>query len=172
MYLCKNGVGVMMKPLEQRDEHTFILRNVSVQDSGNYSCVYSPNKYILNNVRASGQKTVHIQVTDDPPDFREAEIFGPPHVKVGENIELKCIIFERSNSSDKRHMYLCKNGVGVRMEPLGKRDEYTFILKNVAVRDSGSYSCVYSLNKYSLNNVRASGQKTIQVQVTGKRCDL
>ncbi|KAI4903791.1 hypothetical protein NFI96_028861 [Prochilodus magdalenae] len=64
MYLCKNGVGVMTELLEQRDEHVFILRNVSVQDSGNYSCVYSVNKYSLNNVRASGQKTIQVQVTE------------------------------------------------------------------------------------------------------------
>ncbi|KAI4884895.1 hypothetical protein NFI96_008920 [Prochilodus magdalenae] len=210
MYLCKNGVGVMMKPLGKKDDHTFFLRNVLKQDSGNYSCVYSLNKYNLYNARASGRKSIQVQVagttqhpnelntdlhqlsdaflsatehpqmnlstneensnpvqiSDDPPDFWPAEIFGVPRVKVGENIELKCIIFERSNSSDKRHMYLCKNGVGVMMELLGKRDEHTFILKNVSVQDSGSYSCVYSPNKYSLNKVRASGHKTIQVQVT------
>ncbi|KAI4876471.1 hypothetical protein NFI96_017398 [Prochilodus magdalenae] len=64
MYLCKNGVGVKMGPLEQRDEHTFILRNVSKQDSGNYSCVYSRNKYALKKVRAPAQKSIQVQVTE------------------------------------------------------------------------------------------------------------
>ncbi|KAI4902627.1 hypothetical protein NFI96_008878 [Prochilodus magdalenae] len=104
--------------------------------------------------------------TDNPPDFQSAKIFANPHVEVGGNIKLKCHIFDGSKSSDHVYMYLCKNGVGVTMEPLGKRNEHTFILRNISVQDSGNYSCVYSLNKYSLNNVRASGQKTVQVQVT------
>ncbi|KAI4881894.1 hypothetical protein NFI96_031521 [Prochilodus magdalenae] len=64
MYLCKNGAGVWMELLEQSDEHTFILRNVSVWDSGNYSCVYSLNKYPLNKVSTSGHKTIQVKVTE------------------------------------------------------------------------------------------------------------
>ncbi|KAI4876469.1 hypothetical protein NFI96_017396, partial [Prochilodus magdalenae] len=182
MYLCKDGRGVMMEPLVNKDEYTFTLRKVTVQDSGSYSCVYSINKYPTKNVTASGQNSVYIHVTgiaktneqnsecvqlsDDPPDFRPAEIFGPPRVKVGGNIQLKCNSFDKSESSDNLHMYLCKNGVGVMMEPLGKKDDYTFILRNVSVQDSGNYSCVYSLTKYTLKNVSTSGHKTIQVQIT------
>ena len=65
-------------------------------------------------------------------------------------------------------MYLCKNGIGVMMEPLVKKDEHIFILRNVSVLDSGNYSCVYSFNKYSIRNVRASVYNTVQVQITGK----
>ena len=71
MYLFKNGVGVMMELLGERngdkDEHIFILRNVSVLDSGNYSCVYSLKKHPLKNMNASaikpGQKSIQVKVT-------------------------------------------------------------------------------------------------------------
>ncbi|KAI4888516.1 hypothetical protein NFI96_025440 [Prochilodus magdalenae] len=181
MYLCKDGGGVMMEPLVNKDEYTFTLTKVTVQDSGSYSCVYSINKFPTRNV-TSGQNSAYIHVTgiaktaeqnsdlvqlsDALPDFRPAKIFGNPLVKVGENIELKCIIFDKSKPSDRLHMYLCKNGVGVRMGPLEQSDEHTFILRNISEQDSGNYSCVYSPKKYTSNDVRASGQKTIQVQVT------
>ncbi|KAI4894827.1 hypothetical protein NFI96_005975 [Prochilodus magdalenae] len=65
MYLYKNGVGVKMGLLGQKDEHTFILRNVSVLDSGNYSCVYSLTKHLPGNVRTPGHKSIQVQVTDE-----------------------------------------------------------------------------------------------------------
>ncbi|KAG9275851.1 alpha-1B-glycoprotein-like [Astyanax mexicanus] len=65
-------------------------------------------------------------------------------------------------------MYLCKNGVGVEMGPIGQIGEYVFIIKNISELDSGSYSCVYSSKKYPVANVSASRQKTIHVKVTGK----
>ena len=63
MYLCRNGAGVMMELLKDKDEHTFILRNVSLLDSGNYSCVYSLNKHPPNYVRTSGHDSIQVYVT-------------------------------------------------------------------------------------------------------------
>ncbi|XP_036441616.1 uncharacterized protein LOC118818463 isoform X2 [Colossoma macropomum] len=100
------------------------------------------------------------QTKDDHPVFQPADIFVSPTVKAGDNVTLKCSIFDKSVSGDQLHMYLCKNGVGLMMEPLGKKDEHVFILRNVSVLDSGKYSCVYSIDKYPLNDVSTSGQKS------------
>ncbi|KAL7878413.1 hypothetical protein AOLI_G00093870 [Acnodon oligacanthus] len=156
----------MMEPLVNKDEHTFILRNVSVLDSGNYSCVYSFNKYSIRNVRASDYNSVQVQVTDDAPDFQPADIFGNTTVKAGEDIQLKCSMFGKRKSGDI-HIYLCKNGVGIMMEPLHNRYQYTFILRNASVLDSGNYSCVSSFCKHPPKDVAASEHNSIQVQVTG-----
>ncbi|XP_049335942.1 uncharacterized protein LOC111193399 isoform X1 [Astyanax mexicanus] len=206
MFLCRNGVGVMMRLLGRKGEYTFIIKNVSELDSGNYSCVYSLNRYNLEEVKSSGLNSIHVQVTDissttttpAPPStirtkrrtsenvktsrktsvhaqvpgnasvFQTAEIFvSSRSVKVGEMIRFKCSVFEESDSSDQMNMFLCRNGVGVMMRLLGRKGEYTFIIKNVSELDSGNYSCVYSLNRYNLEEVKSSGLNSIHVQVTG-----
>ncbi|XP_036441330.1 uncharacterized protein LOC118818232 isoform X2 [Colossoma macropomum] len=108
-----------------------------------------------------------ISVSPTKADIWPAEIFGSTAVKAGGDIQLKCIIFDKMDYFNQVNMYLCKNGVGVRMELLVNEKEHGFILRNVSVLDSGNYSCVYSLNKYPLRNLRALEQNSIQVQVTG-----
>ncbi|XP_049335962.1 uncharacterized protein LOC111193427 isoform X6 [Astyanax mexicanus] len=109
--------------------------------------------------------------TDGLDDFHPAEIYIKSRsstVKVEEFIAIKCAIPHQINSNDNFNMYLCKNGVGVKMGPTGQKGECDFILKTVSELDSGNYSCVYSSKKYPVANVSASGQKTIHVKVTGK----
>ncbi|KAL6478707.1 hypothetical protein MHYP_G00121400 [Metynnis hypsauchen] len=105
---------------------------------------------------------------DGHPDFWPAEILGSRTVKAGENMQLRCIDFDKKNK--QLHIYLLKNGAGVMMEPLRERHEHNFTVKKVSVLDSGNYSCVFSVTKYPVKNLNASvlkpGQKTIQVQVT------
>ncbi|KAG9275855.1 immunoglobulin superfamily member 1-like isoform X3, partial [Astyanax mexicanus] len=167
MFLCRNGVGVMMRLLGRKGEYTFIIKNVSELDSGNYSCVYSLNRYNLEEVKSSGLNSIHVQVTGNASVFQTAEIFvSSRSVKVGEMIRFKCSVFEESDSSDQMNMFLCRNGVGVMMRLLGRKGEYTFLIKNVSELDSGNYSCVYSLNRYNLEEVKSSGLNSIHVQVT------
>ena len=94
-------------------------------------------------------------------------------MKAGGDMQLKCVIVDKTESSSQILMYLCKNAVGIRIKALGNENQHIFILRNVSVLDSGNYSCVYSLKKHPLKNMNASaikpGQKSIQVKVTGKR---
>ncbi|KAI4883578.1 hypothetical protein NFI96_009970, partial [Prochilodus magdalenae] len=240
MYLCKNGVGLRMEPLEQRDEYTFILRNVSVQDSGNYSCVYSVNKYTRYNVSTSGHKTIQVKVTEDaslsvtehpqknlstseqnsdpvqlnvnriikqvtvmaadwPPKPSGGPLWTPSSLVIiaaaakSDGATVVSYVSRDRKTKSKQpaaqpvygkvqkkkkekayddsfieiHIYLCKDGVVVMMEPLVNKDEYTFTLRKVTVQDSGSYSCVYSINKYPTRNVTASGKNSVYIHVTG-----
>ncbi|KAI4883584.1 hypothetical protein NFI96_033204, partial [Prochilodus magdalenae] len=166
MYLCKNGVGVRMELLDNQLDHVFLLSNVSVLDSGTYTCVYSLNKQSLRNVSPRGNSSVHVQVTDDSSDTRPAHIVGDTAVKAGEKIELQCSISDREATTNQLHMYLCKDRAGVRMEMPGEDDSHTFILKNVTVLESGNYSCVYSFKEHPLDNVCISALQSIHVQVT------
>ncbi|KAL7878414.1 hypothetical protein AOLI_G00093880 [Acnodon oligacanthus] len=102
---------------------------------------------------------------DDPPDLQPAEIYGSSIVEAGSDVKMKCRTLDNSGLIKEGNMYLCKNGVGVMMEPPRSKDEHIFTLRNVSVLDSGNYSCVYSLKKYLPKIVRASGQRSIQLQV-------
>ncbi|KAI4902970.1 hypothetical protein NFI96_028028 [Prochilodus magdalenae] len=113
--------------------------------------------------------TISHSEADDPPHFWPADIIGSTTAKAGNDVLLKCNTFDRGVSNSEIHMYLCKDGVGVMMEPLVNKDEYTFTLRRVTVMDSGNYSCVYSIKKHLARNVTASGKNSVYVQVTGKR---
>ncbi|XP_053533835.1 uncharacterized protein LOC108261657 [Ictalurus punctatus] len=167
MYLCKNGVGERLELLVNKDEHTFTLRNISLRDSGTYSCVYSFTKYLPENVTGSGMNSIHVRVTGDALKIFPAQIFGPSTAKVGENVALTCSISNIQSSNTHVHMYLVKNGVGERLEPLGNKNEHTFTLRNISLLDSGTYSCVYSFTKYHPKNITGSGMNSIHVRVTG-----
>ncbi|KAL6478706.1 hypothetical protein MHYP_G00121390 [Metynnis hypsauchen] len=110
---------------------------------------------------------VYASSMQDGPKFWGAQIFGTSTVAAGNDLQLKCSNFEKKESSDQIHMYLCKDGVGVMMEPLGKKDDHVFTLRNFSVLDSANYSCVYSLNKYPPKEVNASGKNSVYVQVNG-----
>lgn len=62
MYLCKDGKGIRIAPLTGSAEVTFILDNVTHEDSGNYSCVYLDRKVHLREVNATDSSTTFIQV--------------------------------------------------------------------------------------------------------------
>ncbi|KAG9275854.1 hypothetical protein AMEX_G8090 [Astyanax mexicanus] len=187
MYLCRNGVGVMMEPQGKNREYTFNMRRVSVEDSGNYSCVYSINLHNLEDVKSSGGRTIHVRITDfasavntpappttsinsnadnSPPNFQPASIYGNTTGNTGDHMQFRCIIFDETGAHKDVFMYLCRNGVGVMMEPQGKNREYTFNMRRVSVEDSGNYSCVYSINLHNLEDVKSSGGRTIHVRIT------
>ncbi|XP_053357049.1 uncharacterized protein LOC128528294 isoform X2 [Clarias gariepinus] len=102
----------------------------------------------------------------DSLEIFPAQIFGPRTAKVGENLILKCSFSNIKISNTEAHVYLCKNGVGKRLDLLGNKDECTFTLRNIALRDSGNYSCMYSFTKYPPRNVTGYGINSIHVQVT------
>ncbi|XP_058243024.1 uncharacterized protein LOC131351597 isoform X2 [Hemibagrus wyckioides] len=168
MYLCKNGVGGRLELLRNKDEHVFILRNITLRDSENYSCVYSFKQYPTKNVRGSGENSIQVQVIGEALEIFPGHIFGASTAKSGENLMLKCSISHTHSTNRVIHMYLCKNGVGERLELLENKDEHAFILRNISSRDSGTYSCVYSFTKYYMKNVTGSGENSIHVQVTDK----
>ncbi|KAM9481695.1 uncharacterized protein Hap1MRO34_009409 [Clarias gariepinus] len=186
VYLCKNGVGERLDVLENKEEFIFTMRNISLRDSGNYSCMYSFTKYHPRKVTGYGNNSIHVQVTEYPEknitgsghnsnsdqksgdslEIFPAQIFGPRTAKVGENLILKCSFSNIKISNTEAHVYLCKNGVGKRLDLLGNKDECTFTLRNIALRDSGNYSCMYSFTKYPPRNVTGYGINSIHVQVT------
>ncbi|KAF5908678.1 immunoglobulin superfamily member 1-like isoform X2, partial [Clarias magur] len=95
-----------------------------------------------------------------------AQIFGPTTAKVGETLTLKCSFPNIQSTDTEVQVYLCKNGVGERLDLLAKNDEHIFNLRDVSLRDSGNYSCMYSFTKYPPRNVTGQRNNSIHVQVT------
>lgn len=62
MYLCKNGIGVSMKVAHYREHVQFRLTQVTREDSGNYSCIYSAKKLHPNNVSSANENYIFIDV--------------------------------------------------------------------------------------------------------------
>ncbi|XP_049335957.1 uncharacterized protein LOC111193391 [Astyanax mexicanus] len=103
---------------------------------------------------------------NSPPNFQPASIYGNTTGNTGGHMQFRCIIFDETGAHKDVVMYLCRNGVGVMMEPQGKNREYTFNMRRVSVEDSGNYSCVYSIERHPLEIVKSSGGRTIHVQIT------
>ncbi|XP_029577520.1 uncharacterized protein LOC115167329 isoform X2 [Salmo trutta] len=66
VYIYKNGVEMAMKVLEKgEDDAIFTMKDVTREDSGNYSCVYTRDKLLLDQVKSAGKNLVAICVYEE-----------------------------------------------------------------------------------------------------------
>lgn len=62
-YLCKNGVGIRIALLEEgEDDAIFDMKNVTREDSGNYSCVYTRDKPVPSHLKSTGENLIVFHV--------------------------------------------------------------------------------------------------------------
>ncbi|XP_045564866.1 uncharacterized protein isoform X2 [Salmo salar] len=96
-----------------------------------------------------------------------AMLFGSKsQVRKGDTIVLKCKISGIKRSWDKVHVYICKNGVGMKMKVLEKgAGDTIFTMKDVTRNDSGTYSCVYTRDKLAPSQVFSTGKDLVAIQV-------
>lgn len=87
------------------------------------------------------------------------------NVVEGNNVDIICVVLE-AKTHRNLHIYLCKNGIGVNMV-VAQQEEAHFRLTQVRKEDSGNYSCVYSINKYYINNVTSTNEKSSIIHITG-----
>ncbi|XP_064848311.1 uncharacterized protein LOC135558414 [Oncorhynchus masou masou] len=98
-----------------------------------------------------------------------AKIFGPSNVTEGVNVHFKCSITGIGGPEDKLNVYLCKNGVGIRIAKLEKgKDDAIFTMKDVTREDSGNYSCVYTRDKPVPSHLKSTGDNLIVFHVDGE----
>ncbi|XP_029578241.1 uncharacterized protein LOC115167740 [Salmo trutta] len=158
VYLCKNGVGIRMTVLEKgEDDTSFTMKDVTNEDSGNYSCVYTRDKLLLDQVKSTDEDLLVIQVYGEEKIF-PAKLYGPSNVTQGWTVDLKCITTGIPRNWDKVNVYLCKNGFGIRIAALEKGENDTiFTMKDVTREDSGNYICVYTRDKLIPSQVNSTG---------------
>nr|XP_029492849.1 uncharacterized protein LOC115111109 [Oncorhynchus nerka] len=98
-----------------------------------------------------------------------AKIFGPSNVTEGVNVHFKCSITGIRGPEDKVNVYLCKNGVGIRIAKLEKgENDAIFTMKDVTREDSGNYSCVYTRDKPVPSHLKSTGENLIVFHVDGE----
>ncbi|XP_051845596.1 immunoglobulin superfamily member 1-like isoform X2 [Antechinus flavipes] len=134
------------KSLEEKEIHfsqaNFFLKSPSVQDSGNYSCMYYET--FCPQVRSEASETLEVWVTDSLP---KPSLSARPSSKVtsGDNITLLC-----QGPSRGVEFALYKDGeempVSTR-EPTQQGAEFPFI--HVNINQTGKYRCSYLLGRES-----------------------
>lgn len=63
VYLCKDGKAIDMKNLPNRQDITFKIERIEMNNSGNYSCLFSEKLLEITKVMGYGQNTIFINVT-------------------------------------------------------------------------------------------------------------
>ncbi|XP_043849971.1 T-cell-interacting, activating receptor on myeloid cells protein 1-like [Dromiciops gliroides] len=137
--LLKDGA---VEPLQEKDLHftqaDFSLKSLRVQDSGNYSCIYSESS--SPEVKSEPSDSLEIWVTDALPK-PSLSAWPSPVVASGGNVTLLC----RGPSRGVRFA-LYKEGeetpVGT-SEPT--QDGAEFPLVHVSINQTGKYRCSYLL---------------------------
>ncbi|XP_048825456.1 uncharacterized protein LOC125704153 [Brienomyrus brachyistius] len=110
----------------------------------------------------------NMMLTHTTDDIHPAKIFMKQVSTVGGEVEVICSTYGfRKDPSELVHIYLCKNGIGVRRQLENKYFETKIILKNVAKNDTGNYSCVFSVSEYEPSEVRRKGDNSVFFQVIG-----
>ncbi|KAL2077522.1 hypothetical protein ACEWY4_027026 [Coilia grayii] len=107
---------------------------------------------------------VQLSFQADSPTFYPGKLFATrTTAKEGQSLTLKCS-FHGVGSSKGKHIYFCKDGIGVGMDILHGSDA-EFTLRRLTQQDSGNYSCVYSEIKTTPSNVSAVGDNSIYIQI-------
>ncbi|XP_041929835.1 uncharacterized protein LOC121694010 isoform X1 [Alosa sapidissima] len=162
IYLCKDGVATRIERITRSKSIVFKIPQVAIKDSGNYSCVYSTEKQLVQRVTAVGHNTVFIQVRE----FGLGNIYRRNAV-IFESASVDLICFGVETKTDRSlHVYLCKNGIGVNMDVARSDGIAIFTLGQVRREDSGNYSCVYSIKKHHPGNVTSTNERSVIIQVT------
>ncbi|XP_031671891.1 uncharacterized protein LOC109872900 isoform X1 [Oncorhynchus kisutch] len=170
VYLCKNGVGIRIAKLEKgENDAIFTMKDVTREDSGNYSCVYTRDKPVPSHLQSTGENLIVFHVDGEWKEIYPAKIFGLSNVTEGVNVNFICSITGIRGPEDKLNVYLCKNGVGIRIAKLEKgKDDAIFTMKDVTREDSGNYSCVYTRDKPVPSHLKSTGENLIVFHVDGE----
>ncbi|XP_023187683.1 uncharacterized protein LOC111608349 [Xiphophorus maculatus] len=146
VYLLKDGQGFRKSKHEQAlDDALFIISNLHLDHSGNYSCLYSTTNYSLSDVEGKGKNEVEILVI---ANFIPAElsIAGPFTVHEGSHVEFKCTFSETLhtlNNCKLIYCYLKKNETILQIQVFNLAQmEASFSIEGAVSRDSGPYSCL------------------------------
>ncbi|CAB1420916.1 unnamed protein product [Pleuronectes platessa] len=173
VYLCKNGLGIS-RVTQKQDQHdsTFVVDSVGLEDSGNYSCVFSKTDYPFSEVAMIGHNIIQIQVIANflPADISVAGVWT---VSEGEDIEFRCAVSDALQTLGDCQViqsYLRKNESFLQVQEFDvARRETTFFIKDAVTRDSGHYSCVVLPSRCIQQQEKTLyGNNAVLIQVEGE----
>nr|XP_019935785.1 PREDICTED: uncharacterized protein LOC109625123 [Paralichthys olivaceus] len=176
VYLWKDGLGISkMEQKQEQHDSTFTVYRVGLNNSGNYSCVFSKTDYPPSKVAMKGHNIIQIQVIANflPADISVA---GVSTVSEGEDIEFRCAVSYALQTLDDCQViqsYLKKNESILQVQAFDvARMETTFIIKDAVTRDSGHYSCMVLPSKCIQEQEKTGktlrGNNTVLLKVKGE----
>ncbi|XP_059420321.1 uncharacterized protein LOC132155578 [Carassius carassius] len=166
-YLCKNGKAICMKKGTTSDI-TFKIERIEINDSANYSCVFSEEQLEITKVTGYGHNYIFINVIES---FIYTQInLLKPEVPVGSDAEFNCSTSNPLPKIQSKNMilvYLIKNGTPVEVNIWDtEKMMTTFTLREVGIEDAGTYSCVVLLNVLPYHGMRLHQNIKVNLEIT------
>ncbi|XP_037396144.1 uncharacterized protein LOC119263739 isoform X1 [Pygocentrus nattereri] len=167
VHLCASGTTVKTAELEKtKDGVMFVFDKVTVKDSGLYTCVYSLEKDAACKMNIIGRNSASLEVSKGPGDVSPAEIFvANSKVKEGQQVKFKCKVTDVR--AQMVYVHLCASGTTVKIAELEQtKNDVMFVFDKVTVKDSGLYTCVYSLEKDAACKMNIIGRNSASLEVS------
>ncbi|KAL6478709.1 hypothetical protein MHYP_G00121420 [Metynnis hypsauchen] len=104
---------------------------------------------------------------ESPGDVSPAEIFiANSKVKEGQEVKCKCRVTDVRKH--RVYVHLCRSGTTVKTAELEEsKDDTMLVFDKVTVKDSGLYTCVYSVEKDAACKMNITGRNSASLEVSG-----
>ncbi|XP_036441222.1 uncharacterized protein LOC118818163 [Colossoma macropomum] len=102
---------------------------------------------------------------ESPDDVSPAEVFlANSKVKEGQEVKFKCKVTDVR--TQRVYVHLCRKGATMKTAELGEsEDDIMFVFDKVTVKDSGVYTCVYSVEKDAACKMNITGRNSVSLDV-------
>ncbi|KAL7878419.1 hypothetical protein AOLI_G00093930 [Acnodon oligacanthus] len=105
---------------------------------------------------------------ESPGDVSPAEIFiANSEVKEGQEVRFKCKVTDVR--TQRVYVHVCRSGTTVKTAELEEsKNDIMFVFDKVTVKDSGLYTCVYSVEKDAACKMSRTGRNSASLEVYGE----
>ncbi|XP_051726574.1 uncharacterized protein LOC127499904 isoform X2 [Ctenopharyngodon idella] len=167
LYLTKDGKAIDMKNGPAQRDITFKKERIEMDDSGNYSCVFSEEQLEIIKVTGYGHNIIFINVIES---FINSQIhLLKSEVAVGSDAGFNCKISSPINKNLSNNMilaFLIKNEKPIKVNIWDTEEMMTtFTLREVRMEDAGTYSCAILLNTLPYQGMRLDQNNTVNLQI-------
>ncbi|XP_048025635.1 uncharacterized protein LOC125254842 [Megalobrama amblycephala] len=167
VYLTKDGKAIDMKNGPARRDITFKKARIEMDNSGNYSCVFSEEELEISKVMGYGHNYIFINVIES---LMNSQIhLLKSEVAVGSDAEFNCTTSSPINKNLSNNMilaFLIKNEKHIKVNIWDTEEMMTaFTLREVRMEDAGTYSCAILLNILPYHGMRLDRNNTVNLQI-------
>ncbi|KAK9958469.1 hypothetical protein ABG768_010585 [Culter alburnus] len=167
VYLSKDGKAIDMKNGPTRQDITFKKERIEMDNSGNYSCVFSEEQLEITKVMGYGHNYIFINVIESMMNSQIHLLKS--EVAVGSDAEFNCTTSSPTNKNLSNNMilaFLIKNEKPIKVNIWDTEEMMTtFTLKEVRMEDAGTYSCAILLNILPYHGMRLDRNNKVNLQI-------
>ncbi|XP_048025168.1 uncharacterized protein LOC125254555 [Megalobrama amblycephala] len=154
-----------MKNGPARRDITFKKARIEMDNSGNYSCVFSEEELEISKVVGYGHNYIFINVIES---LMNSQIhLLKSEVAVGSDAEFNCTTSSPTNLSNNMILaFLIKNEKPIKVNIWDTEEMMTaFTLREVRMEDAGTYSCAILLNILPYHGMRLDRNNKVNLQI-------